>query len=64
MSPATSRQQRTSNLNQIQPTQHTAGFMIDENGREIAITEQMIQQACAEFDRHWRPAARQSQGSR
>ncbi|MEH6388992.1 MULTISPECIES: PA1571 family protein [Pseudomonas] len=34
-----------------------AGYVIDEQGREIAITEQMIQQACAELDQHWRPVS-------
>ena len=32
-----------------------AGYIIDEQGREIAITEQMIQRACTELDQHWQP---------
>lgn len=32
-----------------------AGYIIDEKGREIAITEQMIQRACTELDQHWTP---------
>lgn len=38
-------------------TTEPAGYMIDEQGREVAITEQMIQQACAELDQHWIPAS-------
>lgn len=34
-----------------------AGYIIDEQGREIAITEQMIQRACTELEQHWTPAS-------
>lgn len=34
--------------------------IIDEQGREIPITEQMVQQACSALDNAWQyPAARQ-----
>jgi hypothetical protein len=32
------------------------GHLIDEDGRESAITEQMIQQACQELEQQWVPA--------
>lgn len=34
-----------------------AGYIIDEQGREIAITEQMIQRACTELEQHWTPVS-------
>ena len=36
-----------------QPPQPQAGAIIDSEGREIAITEQMIQHACRELQKHW-----------
>ncbi len=30
----------------------SAGWIIDADGREVPITEEMIQQACQELDRH------------
>lgn len=36
-----------------QPPQPLAGAIIDSEGREIAITEQMIQHACSELERQW-----------
>ncbi|WP_341481918.1 PA1571 family protein [Halopseudomonas nanhaiensis] len=33
------------------------GYLIDERGREIPITEDMIQQACETLHRHWAPPA-------
>ena len=33
-----------------------AGYMIDERGREIPITEAMIQKACAALHEHWIPS--------
>lgn len=36
-----------------QPPQPLAGAIIDSEGREIAITEQMIQHACSELQKHW-----------
>ena len=35
------------------PSLQARGFLVDENGREIAITERMIQQACEELDQQW-----------
>ncbi|WOD09787.1 hypothetical protein RPW65_12010 [Pseudomonas sp. NyZ704] len=32
------------------PAQFTGGWLIDEHGREIAITEHMVQQACAALE--------------
>ncbi|MFO7705156.1 MAG: hypothetical protein R6V43_08490 [Halopseudomonas sp.] len=32
------------------PTHFTGGWVIDEQGREIAITELMVQQACAAWE--------------
>lgn len=29
------------------------GWIIDAQGQEIAITNDMIQQACAELEQHW-----------
>jgi hypothetical protein len=60
VSPATSPQQRTNSRQNVSSSPEIAGFLIDENGREVAITEQMIQQACADLERHWRPARRQA----
>jgi hypothetical protein len=61
---ASSRQPRTNRSIQSNPPADNSGFVIDDNGREIAITEQMIQQACAEFERHWRPAGQRPQAVR
>ncbi|WP_022963175.1 PA1571 family protein [Halopseudomonas pelagia] len=33
-----------------QPPNFTGGWLIDAHGREIAITDDMIHQACAELD--------------
>ncbi len=35
------------------PQQPVGGSIIDAQGREIPITEQMIQQACRELDKAW-----------
>ena len=35
------------------PPQPLGGAIIDAEGREIPITEQMIQQACRELDKAW-----------
>ncbi|SDS45851.1 hypothetical protein SAMN05216198_1999 [Halopseudomonas litoralis] len=35
------------------PSLQARGFLVDEHGREIAITERMIQQACEALDEHW-----------
>lgn len=37
----------------IHPSSCTGGYLLDEQGREIAITEQMIQHACNELERQW-----------
>lgn len=39
------------------PQQPSGGAIIDAQGREIPITEQMIQQACRELEKAW-PLAR------
>lgn len=36
-----------------QPPNFTGGWLIDAQGREIAITDDMIHQACAELDQQW-----------
>lgn len=43
----------------LDPQQPVGGSVIDAEGREIPITEQMIQQACRELERRWQ-AARQA----
>lgn len=45
-----SSQPRVTPLN---PQQPVGGSIIDAEGREIPITEQMIQQACRELDKNW-----------
>ena len=35
------------------PSLQAQGYLVDENGREIAITERMIQQACYELEQQW-----------
>jgi hypothetical protein len=35
------------------PQQPVGGFLIDAQGREIAITEYMIQRACSELEKNW-----------
>ncbi|SDS00392.1 hypothetical protein SAMN05216271_0934 [Halopseudomonas sabulinigri] len=40
----------------IHPASCSGGYLVDESGREIAITEQMIQHACNELERQWVPA--------
>ena len=37
----------------LNPQQPVGGSIIDAEGREIPITEQMIQQACRELDKNW-----------
>ncbi|WP_296218509.1 PA1571 family protein [Pseudomonas sp. UBA2684] len=36
-----------------QPQQPVGGAIIDAQGREIPITENMIQRACNELDKNW-----------
>lgn len=36
-----------------QPANFSGGWLIDAHGREIAITNDMIHQACAELDQQW-----------
>lgn len=48
---------RNASPNENDMSTEPAGFIIDEQGREIAITEQMIQRACTELDQHWKPAS-------
>ncbi|MBC9250547.1 hypothetical protein A9179_09705 [Pseudomonas alcaligenes] len=40
------------NVTRIEPQQSTGGCIIDAQGREVPITEQMIQQACRELEKH------------
>ncbi|MEO4049266.1 PA1571 family protein [Pseudomonas sp. CAU 1711] len=42
------------------PQQPLGGALIDADGREIPITEQMIQQACRELERAWQAPRRAS----
>lgn len=35
------------------PSLQARGYLVDEQGREIAITERMIQQACMELEQQW-----------
>ncbi len=37
----------------LQPQHPVGGAIIDAQGREIPITEQMIQRACSELQKHW-----------
>ena len=37
----------------LPPQQPLGGAIIDAQGREIPITEQMIQRACSELHKHW-----------
>ncbi|MFS2159377.1 PA1571 family protein [Pseudomonas sp. Pseusp122] len=44
--------------NQVQvvranPNLHVGGAVLDKDGREILITEEMVQAACQECDKHW-----------
>lgn len=54
MSPHKHNPQRHSLLSQSH--QHSGGAIIDPQGREIPITEDMIQKACRILDRAWVPA--------
>lgn len=41
-----------------QPASHSlGGAILDAQGQEIPITEQMVQQACRELDNAWLPLA-------
>ena len=40
---------------QASAQQEAVGYMIDEQGREIPITEQMIKRACATLHENWIP---------
>jgi hypothetical protein len=44
----------------LNPQQPVGGAIIDAEGREIPITEQMIQQACRELDQAWQTPRRAS----
>ena len=37
----------------VTPTLPVGGAVLDENGREILITEEMVQAACQECDKNW-----------
>lgn len=49
-------QQSSFRLVSLAPQQPLGGAIIDADGREIPITEQMVQQACLELDRFWQQA--------
>lgn len=42
--------------------QRVGGFIIDAQGREVPITEQMIQQACRELEKTWGKSPSKSKG--
>lgn len=35
------------------PNLPVGGAVLDKDGREILITEEMVQEACQECDKHW-----------
>ncbi|WP_285259493.1 PA1571 family protein [Halopseudomonas bauzanensis] len=53
MSLQVQQKQRSLTENLPRPSLQARGFLVDENGREIAITERMIQQACEALDQQW-----------
>lgn len=63
MSLHTLKAQRAHSANVESQAQEALGYVIDDQGREVAITEDMIQQACDVLDEHWitAPAAAQPQ---
>ncbi|HLD66347.1 MAG TPA: hypothetical protein VJA19_09895 [Pseudomonas sp.] len=44
----------------LKPQQPVGGAIIDEQGREVPITEGMIQRACSELEKTWESAPRQA----
>jgi isopentenyl phosphate kinase len=50
--------QNTSQHSSSDHTQHLGGALIDDKGREIPITEAMIQKACRELDDSLKKPAR------
>lgn len=56
MSLHTPKAQRAHSANVESQAQEALGYVIDDQGREVAITEDMIQQACDVLDEHWIPA--------
>lgn len=47
------QKQRLLSENLPRPSPQARGYLVDDQGREIAITERMIQQACHELDQQW-----------
>lgn len=47
---------RKMNSAQDATSRQAIGYMIDKQGKEIPITEQMIQRACADLHDKWIPA--------
>lgn len=47
------QKQRSLTDNLPRPSLQARGYLVDEHGREIAITERMIQQACQELEQQW-----------
>jgi len=43
------------------PQRPVGGSIIDAQGREVPITEDMIQRACQELDKTWEPPRRQAE---
>ena len=44
----------------LKPQQPVGGAIIDELGREVPITEGMIQRACSELEKAWESVPRQA----
>ena len=53
MSQQVQQKQRSLTDNLPRPSLQARGYLVDEQGREIAITERMIQQACQELEQQW-----------
>lgn len=53
MSQQVQQKQRSLADNLPRPSLQARGYLVDEQGREIAITERMIQQACQELEQQW-----------
>ncbi len=47
------QKQRSLTDNLPRPSLQARGYLVDEQGREIAITERMIQQACQKLEQQW-----------
>jgi len=54
------QQPRKPRILPLDPQQPVGGAIIDAEGREIPITERMIQQACRQLERAWQMPRRAS----